>query len=74
MVELIVIIGLILLMICQQIYFLWQIQKLVDKFMSGSYQGYVAAQKELRTEQKIVVAPPNNVIDDLAILNGMVGR
>ena len=30
----------------QQIFFMWQIQKLVDKAMSGSYTEYVNATKE----------------------------
>jgi hypothetical protein len=41
--DLIIIAVLVGLIIFQQVYFLRQIQKLLDKLMSGSYQGYVAA-------------------------------
>jgi hypothetical protein len=37
--------GLCVVVVFQQVYFLWQIQKLVNKIMSGSYQSFVNAEK-----------------------------
>lgn len=42
-----VIIFLGVIIVFQQVYFMRQIQKLLDKLMAGNYQGYVAATRPL---------------------------
>ncbi len=57
--------GLLCCIVFQQIFFLRQVQKLIDKVMSRSFQEYQAAVKP--REMKIA---PQEVPEDLRILQG----
>ena len=60
-----VIAFLVIVMAAQQIYFLRQIQVLVNKVMSGSYQGYVKTESPTAIRLKI----DDTLNEDLGTLN-----
>lgn len=78
--ELIVILSLIVLVMFQQIFFLKQIQTLVDKVMAGNYATYSQSQAFVNESMKApapahgfnVQMPQDGELDELSQLNAML--
>ena len=77
--EIIVIICLMVVIVFQNWFYLKQIQKLVDKVMSGSYATYTQGQafvnESLKSQQPTgfnVQLPQQEEMDELAQLNAMI--
>ena len=72
--ELIVIIGLLVVVVAQACFYMWQVQVLTNKLMSGSYAAYAAIEDDRKRPLiKIPVSAPANDFNDLAELNQLVG-
>ncbi len=65
-----IVITLVGLLVFQQVYFMRQVQKLLDKLMSRSYTEYKAAEKPVSRPAKQIYSPAEDMgpLQDFSIL------